>query len=174
MKFFLSLIFSFMAIVSIGQVTKQIKPVRKLQPVIFLDSVKMDNVIFDPNQIENVRIEKGFDSINHTQGEIYVTSKNPKEHYFLSLDDIKAKYTKDTKAPVLFMLNNDFVQNNISTLKIDSSYILNVEILRGADFDNLKENIPSLTIIRIKTKTKENLEEADRIYIRGRELSKTK
>ena len=171
MKLFLCLLFSCITVASIGQIAKPTE--NKPKPVCFLDSTKIDmaNTVFDPNKIADIRVEKGYDTINHTQGRVYITSKNPKDYYFVSLGEIKEKYAKGATAPALFMLNNSFLQNNISTFKIDTSYILNVEILRGADFDNLKENLPSLTILRIKTKTKENLEEANKIYIRGTELS---
>ena len=162
--------------VSFGQVSSLIKSGNHQKSVFFLDSTKIDPAItvFDPNKIATVKVEREFDTITYKQGRVYMVSKNPKDYYFVSLDEIKAKYAKNATAPVLFMINNSFLQNNISAFKIDTSYILNVEVLRGTDFDNLKESLPNLTIVRIKTKTKENLEEASKIYIRGSDLSMIK
>jgi hypothetical protein len=161
---------------SFGQTFSQPKYSTHTKPIFFLDSTKIDLAItvFDPNKILSITVEKEHDTINYTQGRVYMVSKNPKDYYFASLERIKNKYAKNATTPVLFMVNNSFLQNNISDFRIDTSYILNVEVLRGTDFDNLKESIPNLTIIRIRTKTKDNLEELSKIRIRGRDLSLTK
>jgi hypothetical protein len=79
-------------------------------------------------------------------------------------------YNKSAKSPMLFMLDDEFLKD-IDNIKIDSSYILKVEMTKTADIDYLKKAVPGLTIFKIVTKTKENLDKQNRIMIRGSEAT---
>mgnify|MGYP001557706558 FL=1 len=68
------------------------------------------------------------------------------------------------------MIDNEFLKDDISTYKIDSAYILNVEVLKSTEIEYLKNSLPALTILKIELKTKENIAKANEIHIRGTKI----
>lgn len=168
MKSIAMIFLTFLTIASYGQVTKTINSNSKKEPSFFLDSIRIDkNQLFDPNKIAEINVVKDKDTTNQNYGKIYMKSKNPKDYNFLTLTDIKKTYAKSVSVPALFMIDNKILKDNISTYKIDSTYILTVEILKSTEIESLKNSLPLLTIINIKLKTKENIDKANEIYIRG-------
>ena len=86
----------------------------------------------------------------------------------MSITDILNKYQQGLQKPTIFMLDNEFLKDTAS-FKIDSSYVLKVEITTASEINYLKNTVPDLTILKIITRTKENLNKYDRIRIRGTE-----
>jgi hypothetical protein len=168
MRTFLLFIILSLSLVSFGQQNSNPKPFKEWQPLYYLDSVNVEfsELHFDPEKIESMNVVKSYiDSIGQNHGKIFITSKDPKDYNFLTISDITKTYKKDTLSPTVFMLDNEFLKD-ITKFKIDSNYILNVELLRGSEFDYLKKIIPNLTILKIITRTKENLANQNHIYIR--------
>jgi hypothetical protein len=172
MKIFIILISICFSIVGYGQQQKT-KPISQWQPIYFIDSVKIDlpQLFFDPNKIADINVVSNYyDSAKQIHGKMFITSKDPKDFNFLSVADITNAYKKGTKTPTIFMLDNEFLKD-IAAFKIDSSYILKVEVLRASEIEYLKNTLPNLTIVKIITRTKENLDRQNQIRIQGTETT---
>jgi glutaredoxin-related protein len=126
---------------------------------------------FDPNEIESINVVKKDTIINGVlyRGQINITSKNPKKYDFISLKQIKAEFTKIKSNDVIYMVNGAFIKDNIETFKLDRNYILEVEVTNSEAFYNLRKSDTKFDIINILGKTKENLENKNKILIRGHE-----
>ncbi len=166
MKQLLLSVLLFSAIFSYGQ-TKQGHS--STPPTYFLDSVRQVKLPqFDPDKISSVDVVKEYDEVAKTSGRIYIKTKDPKSFNFLSLEQI-AKQNAVNAAPCLYMINSELVKD-ISNVKIDSSYILKCEVVNSKELKYFQGG-PSFIILNIKTKTKENLEKENKIYIRGSETA---
>ncbi|HEY5371814.1 MAG TPA: hypothetical protein VIJ75_22755 [Hanamia sp.] len=168
----ITLLFTILTITSYGQVTKRTQSNSKNLPEYFLDSVRIDKnqLFFDPNKIAEINVVRENDTITHSYGKIYIKSKNPKDFNFISLRDIEKTYANSVSTPVLFMVDNEFLKDDMATYKIDSAYILNVEVLKSTEIEYLKNSLPIITILKIKLKTKDNIAKANEIHIRGTEI----
>lgn len=161
MKIFLVSILLFVALKSQAQIYKS----ENFQPAFYLDSVKYEVFPrFDISQIDSISISK--ENKKAPNGRIYIKSKDPKNLHLLSVSDINARYTKNALAPTIYMLDNEILKE-VSTFRIDSAFILKVEILKGSETDYLNVQFPDLTILKIITRTKENIAKQNEIRIRG-------
>lgn len=148
------------------------KDIKKLPtgttPKYFLDStlVGASLPLFSKEEIKEVTVNS-----DSKFGEVYIATKNPGLHRFMTLDEIKNKYIESPSASTLYMVDNDLVKGNIADFKIDENYILSINVLCENDFDSLKGSVKSMNIIKITTKSEENLEKAGRVYIRGAQLA---
>ena len=163
-----------------GQSNAKTKPNSEWQPLWYLDSVNVSAAqlgYINPNNIERVDAVKGYrDSVNKVEGKIYIKTKGLKKLDFLTIFDIVKSSGTDSKAPIVFMVDNEFLMDTTG-LKIDSSYILRTEIIKASEIDYLKNAFPNLTILKIFTRTKENLdklEEKSKIRIRGMKATASK
>lgn len=168
MKFTLSLCLLFLTTLFFGQNKKM------EEPAMFLDSVLVGTSTMkyiDSEDIESINVIKKNTIINGVlyHGQIYITSKNPKKYDFMSLDQIKSEFTKIKSKDVIYMVNGVLIKNNIETLKLDRNYILSVEVTNSDAFYNLRKSNIQFDIINILGKTKENLENKNKIIIRGYE-----
>lgn len=141
---------------------------------VFLDSSFISTntmKYFNPDEIESVNVIKNDTIINnhHYSGQIYVISKNPKKYNFISLDQVKSEFTKIKTNDVIYMVNGEFIKDNIETFKIDRNYILKVEVTNSNAFYNLRNSDTKFDIINILGKTKENLDNKNQILLRGYE-----
>lgn len=136
-------------------------------PVWYIDSIPMgqSKPIFNIDDIENISVKK-----DGKTGMIYIATKKPEQHNFMTLEAIKAKYIKTALPVAIYMVDNEIIKD-ISYYKIDEKYILNIKILASGDLPYLKEE-KKFTIINIITRSKENIKKASVIYIRGTEPEK--
>lgn len=143
-------------------------------PAIFLDSTliatKMMEYI-EPNEFESVNVIKKDTIINGVlfNGQIHIISKNPKKYDFITLNQIKSEFTKIISNDVTYMVNGALIKDDIETFKLDRNYILKVEVTNSEAFYNLRKSDNKFDIINILGKTKENLENKNKILIRGHE-----
>lgn len=135
-------------------------------PAVFLDSVQVSSMIMGfikPEEIVDISVNKDYvDHANNLTGAIYITSKNQKSYNFIDIEGIKKLYKIETADPILYMLENEFIQDT-KFFTLPSLWIYNVIVLKGSSFDTLKDNLPNLTIVKILT-TKEH---KAGIFIRG-------
>jgi hypothetical protein len=163
MKLFSFSLFSFAAIACQAQLPKY----QNFHPEIYLDSVRYGYFPnFDPNQIDSISISK--ETKEAPRGKIFIKSKHPQSLNLLTIQDINARYRKNALAPTIYMLNNEILKE-VSTFRIDSAFILKVEILKGSETDYLNVQFPDLTILNIITGTKDNIDKQNAIRIRGTE-----
>jgi hypothetical protein len=135
-----------------------------IAPVFFLDSVRVNGLgTFDNNKIEDINVVSGDSAF--PSGRIYIKSKNPGDFNFLSAKDILKAYKISQKTSAIFMLDNEIIKDT-TTFKIDSSFILNVEIINASEIEYLPNNISSLAILKVFTATKENIDKQKIIRIR--------
>ena len=142
------------------------------EPAIFLDSTQVANNMMqyiDPNEIESVNVDKKDVWINGKlyHGQIYITSKNPTKYNFITLDQIKSEFTKIKSSEIIYMINGEFIKEDLKALVLDRNYILKVEVTNSNDFYNLRESDIKFDIINIILKTKENLDAKNNIILRG-------
>ncbi len=172
----LLIFFTCISFSAIGQQPKNIaKNVKEIKPLCYLDSslIEIENLYFDPNKIADVYMPKNTLDTLRPQGRIFIKSKEPKSFNFLTIADIQKKYfTNTSNSTTVFMLDNDFLKS-IENFRVDSSYILKVEIINSKELAHLNNLNADFTILRIFTRTKENIEKQNRIRIRGQELTMT-
>ncbi|MCF0057354.1 hypothetical protein [Dyadobacter sp. CY356] len=151
----------FITVKSQGQIYKP----ENFRPEIYLDSIKYGSIPYiEPSKIDSIHVVKETNKV--AGGQIFIKSKNPKSLHILSVYDISARYTKNALAPTIYMLDNQILKE-VSTFRIDSALILKVEILKGSETDYLNVQFPDLTILKIITRTKENIAKQNEIKIRG-------
>ena len=146
------------------------------EPAIFVDSTQVATKMMqymDPNEIESVNVDKKDVSINGKlyHGQIYITSKNPTKYNFITLDQIKSEFTKIKSSEIIYMINGEFIKEDLKALVLDRNYILKVEVTNSNDFYNLRESNIKFDIINIILKTKENLDAKNNIILRGHQAS---
>ena len=140
-------------------------------PMYYLDSVKIARLpIFDAAKVDSINIVSEDEPGSNTHGKIFIKTKSPRDFKFLTMADVKAIYKAGDSGPAIYMLDNDLL-NDTATFRIDSSYILSVQITRASEISYLKDTSPGLFILKIITRTKENLARQNQIRIRGTELS---
>ena len=166
MKSILTFSVLFFTTIFLGQSNK------KTEPAVFIDSILVAaNSIkyFDSNEIKSVNVIKKDTLIDKHlyQGQLFITSKNPKKYDFINLEKIKSEFTKIKSNDVIYMVNGEFIKDNIDTIKLDRNYILEVQVTNSEAFYNLKSSDTKFDIINILSKTKENLE--NKILLRGYE-----
>ena len=144
------------------------------EPAVFIDSnLIARNAIeyINQNEIESVNVVKKDTIINAVlfRGQLYITSKNPKKYDFISLEQIKSEFTKIKSNDIIYMVNGALIKDNIDTFKLDRNYILEVEVTNSEAFYNLRKSDTKFDIINILGKTKENLDNKNKILLRGHE-----
>ena len=144
------------------------------QPAMFFDSnfLSINSMEYvDLNEIESINVIKKDTTINGViyRGQIYITSKVTKKYNFISLKQIKSEFTKIKSNDVIFMINGTFIKDEIETFKLDRNYILKIEVTNSEAFYNFRKSDTKFDIINILGKTKENLENKNKILIKGYE-----
>ncbi len=122
--------------------------------------------VIDPNNIEELKVEKEEIEANGMlyKGAVYVKTKENYELKLISLNALKAEYlTIPDSISTLFMLNGSVVSMDYDQFLVDHDYILKIEV---QFMTNPREDL-DLAIVQLTTRTKENLEEANTIRIRG-------
>ena len=138
------------------------------KPIIYLNGKIVNNQAIEninPESIEKIKVDKNPDYKNdvNSPGKIFITMKKTWEPELISLNELKTKYTKTSNAPTLFMLNDKTIKADYNEYLVDEHYILKIEV---ENIKNTGEEL-DLNIIRLITRTKENLEKANTIYLRG-------
>ena len=165
MKRCIFLFLLFIASIAYGQST----PVHQhRQAAYFIDSIRVGSVCMQyilPDSIKALSVSKDFmDKENNVYEAIYITTKTPKAYNFIGLDAIKKTYGIVAPGVTIYMVDKEFIQDT-QYFKLPSSFISRVEIIKGADFDNLKNDFPNLSIVNIVTRS--NVPKPSSIMIRG-------
>ena len=168
MKCILTFLLFFFTFLFFGQNNKIDEPAKFLDSIL-VTSTTMEHI--NPNEIESVNVIKKDTTINGVRyrGQIYINSKVLKKYEFISLEQIRSEFTKIKGDDVIFMVNGSFLKENIETFKLDRNYILKVEVTNSETFYNLRKSDTKFDIINILGKTKENLENKNKILIKGHE-----
>ena len=134
----------------------------------FIDSVRVSPTFMEyikPDNINTIFISKDFvDKENNVYGAIYITTKTPKAYNFIGLEEIKKAYGIVAPSLTIYMVDKEFIQDT-QYFKFPSSFISNVILIKGTTFDNLKNDFPNLSIVKIITTN--NTPKPSGIRIRG-------
>jgi hypothetical protein len=123
----------------------------------------------NPALIEKVTILKVSDTINGVQysGKLFVVTKDTYTPKLITLNDLKYKYTNIADKSVVFMIDGDIVNADYDKYLIDENNVLQIIV---DDINNPKEKI-QLELIKVLTKTEENIKKSKEIRIRGHEVA---
>jgi len=138
-------------------------------PAIFIDSVffSMEGIVgINPSTISKIDIKR--DSIiidgKPYHSRVYITLKEGTGVYY-TLDELKKRFVKENLSqPILYMINNEFIKEEIQSYKIQKDYILKVNCIQSKEIEGFDNT--NFTIVQILTKTNENLSEAKKVRIR--------
>lgn len=123
----------------------------------------------DPKWIEKIDVVKGDTLIDNIayNGQIHIKTKSDYVPKIISLTDLKKKYTDFKGKPVVFMIDGNFVNANYDNYLVDENNLLTI-IVDKIQTD--KEKI-DLGLIKLLTKSEENIKKRKQIIIRGTEVS---
>lgn len=118
----------------------------------------------NPKLIQSIEVKKDKE-INGEKihGQIYLDMKKEYRPKLITLSDLKSKYTSLGGTPTIFMLNDQFIHGDYNQYLVDESYILKIIV---DTIDNEKEKL-NVAVVRLLTKTEENIKKAEEIRIRG-------
>ena len=140
-------------------------------------SVREPAFFLDGKFISKARMEAinqiGIDSIRMDNIEVVAEGKKypVRAHIFMksdytpaniSLSALRAKHALPG-SPSIFYINENLVKGDYDNFLVDENHILKIEVQK---LDDAKENL-HVNVIRVLTKTKDNLSKAYPIYIRG-------
>ncbi len=115
----------------------------------------------NPNWIEDIEVIKRDTLIGNISfsGQVQIKTKNNYSPKFISLADLKTKYTDYKEKPVLFMLDGNIINANYDNYLIDENNLLTIQV-ENVEID--KKNV-ELGIIKLLTKTEENIKKRGQI-----------
>jgi hypothetical protein len=139
-----------------------------LRPAIYLDGKHIYSSItttLNPKIIANIKVEKKYIELNGIKyyGQIFIETNKDYKFDFVSLTELKSLYAELKDAPTLFMIDNQLIKDNYDKYILDQNYLLRINI---ETIENSKEGI-RINLIRILTKTEENIKKVNEIWIRG-------
>lgn len=143
-------------------------PVSEQEPAYYLNGEHINSSIIqtiNPKVITGITIEKVDIEINSKKyyGQIFITTNMNYQFEFVTLTDLKLKYSNLKDAPTLFMINNQLINKDYDNFILDQNYLLRINV---ETIENPKENF-HFNLIRILTKTQENIKKVNEISIRG-------
>lgn len=119
----------------------------------------------DPDIIEGINVEKQEIEIGGIKyyGQILINTKSAYEPKLISLTDLKLKYTDLKSTSTIFMIDNEIINEDYYKSLVDENYILKISIEK---IENKKERL-NFSLVRILTRTEENLKKSREIILRG-------
>ncbi|PZP44322.1 MAG: hypothetical protein DI598_14655 [Pseudopedobacter saltans] len=174
MKFFLILLIAFVTTQSFAQAKRDTtfkviyvdKSKQAMQPAFFING-KFGNAInsLKPSQIENMNIVNRDTSIagKNYRGQIYIKAKIDSEPKLISLTKLKEKYIHFEKIPIVFTLDGNLINASYDDYFIDENSLLTIIV----DKLPTSNGQPEVGIIKLLTKTEENIKDRNKIMIRG-------
>jgi DNA repair ATPase RecN len=148
------------------------KNVSEKRPAYYLNGQFVNETLLktlNPNVIENIRVEHQEIEVETEKyyGQIFINTKDNYKPKLISLNDLKSKYTDLKNASSVFMIDHEIINDDYDKCIVDENYILKISVER---IENNKERL-KFNLIRILTKTKENIRKSKEIRIRGVEKS---
>jgi hypothetical protein len=139
------------------------------QPAYFINGKFVGQFSLDPKFIDDINVVKGeiqIDGIKYI-GQIFIKTKSDYNPKLISLAALKDKYTNLKNMPVVFTIDGNIVNADYDKYVIDENYVLQIIV---DNIKNTKENI-DLGLIKLLTKTEENIQKSKEIRIRGGEVT---
>jgi len=122
----------------------------------------------DPKWIEHMEVVKGDTLINNVRyyGQLHIKTRSDYNPKIISLTELKNKYTEFKGKPVIFMIDGNIVNADYNNYVIDENNVLTIIVDK---FQNAKESI-DWGLIKLLTKSEENIKKRDQIIFRGAEI----
>lgn len=115
----------------------------------------------NPQNITSVNVVKKdtiIDSVNYF-GKIMIQGKTPSKYNYMSLSEFKSKYVSSSENVPVFQIDGTIVDDNYDTYLIDEKNILRVIV---TPIDNPRQKI-KIDFINLLTKSDKNVEESEPI-----------
>ena len=94
---------------------------------------------------------------------IYIKTKADYKPQIISLNNLRKKYLSQQPKPALFMIDDQMVDGNYESILVDENALLSIVT---ENFVNTEEGL-DLILIKLLTKSKENIKKSKEIMIRG-------
>lgn len=135
----------------------------------FVGSQEVLNFI-NPVKIETINVEKKKFGMNGTEyyGKIFIKMKSDYNPKFLTLKKLSEKYLKLNENPRIYQINEKVIEDSKDEILVDENFILKIVVEKIT----ASENNTEINLIRLVTKTPENIKKANEIRIRGIEKIK--
>ncbi len=134
------------------------------EPDYYVDSVRVNSLgVFDPNKIESIKVVKDSTGLS---GKLYIKIKKSATLNLLTSKDIVRINNITPGSFPIFVLDDQIIKDT-SNFRIDSSYILKIEIVNASEIKYLPENISNIKILNITTATQANIDKEKSIKIRS-------
>ena len=140
------------------------------KPAFYINGKYINNFLLktiNPQLIDSMNVVKRDIEIDGKKyyGQIYIQMKKDYNPKLISLTGLKLKYTNLTNTPTIFMIDNEIISGDYNKYIVDEKYILKIIVEK---VENRKENL-QVNIVRLLTKTEENIKKSKQIWIRGTE-----
>jgi len=143
----------------------------KQPPGIFVNGLFVgdENVlkVINSEKIKSINVEKKNFEKNGKEyyGKIMVDMKSAYIPKFITIKELVAKYIDVDKNPIIFQINKNVINQYDTKNLIDENFILKIEVSKI----KTSEKNTELNLIKLITKTTENIKEANIIRIKGME-----
>ena len=120
----------------------------------------------NPNEIETVNVEKENIEIENVKyyGKLYIVTKSTYKPKFISLNNLKLKYTNIKDNSTIFQIDDEIINADYDKYLVNENYILSIVVDK---FENQNEKL-KLNLIKLVTKSEENIKNSE-IRIRGKD-----
>ena len=138
-----------------------------LPPAYYADSqhVDMGKVYVNLNNIANINVVNGLDSITKTNGKVYLLFK---QHYtsFLTLSDVLRSHQPDfSEQKIIYIIDNKVITDTAG-IRIDPTLLLDVHAVSMSDVFYLGGGTAKMGLVSIETKPRQK-DGKQQIMIRG-------
>lgn len=134
---------------------------------IFIGDESVLNAI-NSEKIESLNIEKENFEKNGKEyyGKILVKMKTEYIPKFISIKELSKKYLNLDKKPTVFQINEDVISEDLNEYLVDENFILKIIVNKI----ETSEKNAEINLIKLITKTTENIKKANVIRIKGTEI----
>jgi len=149
---------------SLNKFHSKTKPAGIFVNGIFIGDESALNAI-NSEKIESLNIEKENFEKNGKEyyGKILVKMKTEYIPKFISLKELSKKYLNLDKKPIVFQINEVVISEDLNEYLVDENFILKIIVNRI----ETSEKSAEINLIKLITKTTENIKEANVIRIKG-------
>ena len=141
------------------------------QPAFFINGKFLNTGVssLNPNQIDSISVIKDKITIAGTEymGQVHIKTKSNYISKIISLNGLKEKYTNSKNKSTIFMIDDNLISGDYNDYFVDENYLISITIDK---VENTKENI-HIDVIKLITKSEENIRKSKQIIIRGNELA---
>ena len=143
------------------------KPVGIFVNGIFIGDESVLNAI-NSEKIESLNIEKENFEKNGKEyyGKILIEMKSDYNPIFISLKKLTSKYLTLNTSPIIFQIDENIINEDYNEYLVDENFILKIILNKIKTTEKETE----INLIKLITKTPENIKKANQIIIRGTEI----